>query len=461
MRRFGTYSSNRRVCGFSLIEICVVTMLGGIALTAFLDIMKQYRAQQVLAINNERIATIQKALTGYFNENSHLPCVAPRNVAVGTATFGVAQDCDPIAPPPPPGSMAQAPGTGGRIVRIGAVPVRALGLSDDYAADSWGNLFTYAVTESLATPAIPFNAANGAVNIMNPITGGSEVTPPGSAFYAVVGHGQSGNGAWTTAGVQSSLCPAVAVTYDDRNCQDTATFASVPLSTAATAAHFDDQLIYVNTANAIILPTCLPNQVLTSTDGSTITCVVVPPLPVCNATQRLTSTDGITLTCADVPDTTLPPPACIYPQYLTRLDATHFTCTGPAPGTTPPPPLPDCGTTQVLRAVGGVLVCKTPVIDTVVRSCSMNVLLPGSTSSYKCTIGCPSGYVATGGGMDQSHTHSNKGHSLYNQDGSTGTYVAGNYYRCASDAGTCINGWTGGATCGMRCYVTCARIIYQ
>ena len=144
----------------------------------------------------------------------------------------------------PGGPVPAAPGT----VRIGAIPVRDLGLSNSYAINPWGYRYTYAVTESLAWNKANYNLSNGLIDVVDGndatvLRSGMAVPAPGIAEYVVVDHGTDGAGAYTgDAGVLHVPCPAVGMEMD--NCNGGSTFRAMLIGKQAGVNYFDDVAVY-------------------------------------------------------------------------------------------------------------------------------------------------------------------------------------------------------------------------
>jgi len=224
-----------RAGGFTLVELALVVLIGGILLAALGSALAIYMEKTQLRTTNQRLAAISDALQQHLHLNGRLPCPASRVAVPDTAMFGreVNEDCTSGAH----AGTDRATGTDGRMVRIGAVPVRSINLPDDYALDAWGNRFTFAITEILATAGM-YDRTGGAISIVDS-TNNSVVTPDGSAHYVIVSHGRDGAGAYTAAGTAGIPCSTG--TLDAENCNGTATFRRTMLAARTEAAgHYDD-----------------------------------------------------------------------------------------------------------------------------------------------------------------------------------------------------------------------------
>jgi sugar lactone lactonase YvrE len=173
--------------GFTLIQISILLIAASLVLVAILP-----STRTTLNANNATTAKLNGILTamrGYEAKNAALPCPADASQPIGSTSYGVAAA----------NSGTGSPGncTGGtpaanyvdttNNVAVGMVPVRALGLSNDYALDAYGRDITYAVD------------TNATVCFSGTLPGKITVTDNGTAnttIAALVSHGADGHGAW-------------------------------------------------------------------------------------------------------------------------------------------------------------------------------------------------------------------------------------------------------------------------
>ncbi len=153
--------------GFNLVEISIAVMVAGILMAAALTAENNYLLQEKISVTKARMAAIDAALVRYADNNSAFPCVASLTDPVGSATYGTqVTDCS-IIPAGPISSLPTgiSPGTyrtAGSVFntlpsydfwnRTGAVPVRTIGLPDQYMMDAWGSRFVYRVSERQTIP---------------------------------------------------------------------------------------------------------------------------------------------------------------------------------------------------------------------------------------------------------------------------------------------------------------------
>lgn len=257
--------------GFTLVEMAIVMVIGGILLSfmgsALLTYMKKSRVDKT----EYRMQAVKEALSQYLSINRRYPCPARQDIApgvapgVGRSGFGVeiGVDCrideggtvrvnDPI--------------TGD--IRIGSVPTRTLNLPDEFSMDGWGGRFTYAVTVEQATieteGAIDLNG-NGVLpesyslyendgGIIEIADSTATVFYP-SAHYTIVSHGITRGGAYNLGGNRIQGCEVG--TLDNENCDedDLVFMQTLVNSDANNAAFFDDYMYYQGqTAANLLIP---------------------------------------------------------------------------------------------------------------------------------------------------------------------------------------------------------------
>jgi hypothetical protein len=239
--------------GLMLIEVAVMLLIEALIFLTGISIYKVYTKTNHREILNQRLDTVNKAILRHFSApgvSTALPCPADPSLPRTDPNYGVA-NCNT----PPPASMAlttlasvrgSLPITSPNYlnppprVRIGAVPVRTLGLPDVAMATPDGFLFIYAVTESMTVPACPTcspprpapDQELGGIDVRSPSSGISLIrTTPfgaGSALYIVALPPGPGGGAWTLQGGYSGVCsPATSGTLFE-NCNGDTVFVSGP-----------------------------------------------------------------------------------------------------------------------------------------------------------------------------------------------------------------------------------------
>lgn len=234
--------------GFTLVEVAVVLVVGGIILGSVSAYVTTYMKSSAIASTQVKLEAIDDAVQQYLVFNGRLPCAASFMAQPDTSMFGIevteggTDDC--LDFPSNPGETVRVPGSrNGAFVRIGAVPVRTLNLPDTYAYDSWGARLTFAVTANLAVSG-QYSRDGGAVAVIDS-GGNSSITPAGSAHYVVVSHGPNKAGAVIsqTTGFRNGDCLVTAL--EGENCNDDSTFRNTMLIGTNNNANFYDDLVRV------------------------------------------------------------------------------------------------------------------------------------------------------------------------------------------------------------------------
>ena len=224
-------------CGFSLVEIAFVIVIGGLLISMFVSSLSQFfsSAKQAELLAQERI--INEAIQEYLQVNGKLPCPARSTDTIDSANFGreVSLNCQTVL-------------TGSGIdvsagVVTGMLPVRSLNISDSNAFDPWKSRYTYSVTAIQASSSIPYDDNNGAISISDS-AGNSIITPAGSAPYVIVSHGENAIGAYTTTGNLGIACASSASNIERANCDRNERFVNTLITSDTGANAFDDHIIY-------------------------------------------------------------------------------------------------------------------------------------------------------------------------------------------------------------------------
>ncbi len=228
--------------GFTLIELSIVMIIAGVLLTLLGGALTSFFKQSRINQTETRMAAIETAMDNFLSLNNRLPCPASPTAAPGAAAFNVevtTTNCNSNA------TISGAISVVGRSasrVRIGTVPVRSLNLPDEFAVDGWGNRFTYAVTQVLATNGL-YNNTLGSIAITDSANnlGQQVINPPNSAHYVLFSHGPTAMGAYTQAGVLVATCAGTAL--DETNCDGNSIFTRTILNSDAQNTNFYDDIL--------------------------------------------------------------------------------------------------------------------------------------------------------------------------------------------------------------------------
>ncbi len=172
----------------------MVLVVLSLLLSSFLAAVTQQNRLAKRAELEKRLNAIEWAIHSHAKNASNyaLPCPADPTLALTNASFGtaVASGCASIPAAYRNSNFA-----------VGTVPVRTIGLPDEYAFDPWGNKFSYAVTllgattNSLITYPVSSNTS-AVIRVDN--AAGSTMTS--NAMMVLVSHGPNGFGAFNRQG---------------------------------------------------------------------------------------------------------------------------------------------------------------------------------------------------------------------------------------------------------------------
>lgn len=183
-------------CGFTLLELSMVLIILSLMMAGLLAMLTQ---QSRIAQREElirKLDAIEEGLVAYYKRSSTqaLPCPADHTLTVDNAQFGtaVAAGCAAI-------DSSYKDVNSSR----GAVPVRSIGLTDDYAFDPWGNLFTYVVGNraTLANAFINYPIGDASLDAIDAQDLDGNDLPP-DKIMAIISHGPDGFCAFTANGVR-------------------------------------------------------------------------------------------------------------------------------------------------------------------------------------------------------------------------------------------------------------------
>jgi prepilin-type N-terminal cleavage/methylation domain-containing protein len=183
--------------GFSLVEMAsalvIISVIAGSALSVAVNQDDSIKATQT----RMKMDAIEKALSSFVKINKRLPCPADGSLALSHASFGLerkaAAVCDDTSP--------YYGGAGGIVG--GVVPIRSLGLPDEFMMDGWGRRMAYVVNGFMArdvTQAVNIINVTGANESHIDIMGADGAVKTTDAAYALISHGVNGYGAWLRNG---------------------------------------------------------------------------------------------------------------------------------------------------------------------------------------------------------------------------------------------------------------------
>lgn len=231
--------------GFSLMELSVVLVIIGVVVGSSLLVGQQQISQQQIINSYGELKRIDDRLRLYAQRHGYIPCPTRLNLADTDSEYGrPASDCSDSSPP---GGLTRVeyPASSGTYVRIGGIPFKALGLSEDFIADDWNNRYLYAVSENA------LGALTGTVNGYIRVQDGSGNTISDVAVYVLASHGKTGKGATSHASLSvGTACDAG--NLDGENCDGDGVFIDARINEGDIAASFfDDYVIWKNRMNTL------------------------------------------------------------------------------------------------------------------------------------------------------------------------------------------------------------------
>jgi len=232
--------------GFSLIQISIILTVAGLLMVAVLP-SPQTRLQSD-AGNVTKMNAILLALREYQATNGYLPCPSSPTLPTGNSNYGVASS--------PGTNCPSAAKVSSNNIAIGMVPVKTMGLSYDYALDSYGRDITYAVDINANGGAATGMGCWATTSISSPAITVTDHGASKSVVAVLVSHGADGYGAWLPLQGSSGTASRLDNGSKDTNQADNAqvahgggltwnsSFASFEIQDAGTT--FDDVVVYQN-----------------------------------------------------------------------------------------------------------------------------------------------------------------------------------------------------------------------
>lgn len=200
-----------------IIVISLVTAMGFVFGKEAIETARRVQTQN-------KLDEIEKALLRFRTMNDRLPCpgnptLATSHASYGSELLGSSEPCSTNNTTTPPFRFANTNVSPEAIIVAGNVPVRTLGLPDDFMYDGWGRKFEYAIDQELAAARafkfIPPMANDCAIPVSNGPTGLPAIRSSG-AIYVLVSAGPNGHGGYTKAGTRHSS--GSTNSYEQANC---------------------------------------------------------------------------------------------------------------------------------------------------------------------------------------------------------------------------------------------------
>ena len=284
----------RSESGFSLIEVCIGLIVIGLLMGPIIHTYNLFIKSRQIALSQAVTNIVHSALIKHVEKYGYYPKPSNPSIAQGVAGFGAEDTATSGWPTCTATSTVVCQTTantyGGGIVLIGDVPFATLGIPFKSILDGYNKKLTYAVTWPL-TSSGTFTDGGGAIEVLNDAGTSIYTGTADRSHFAVISHGEDGNGAFTLSGVRSSACGTTTTGIQFENCNNDGRFVN-NLSSAAGktvrnyasgATYFDDFVATTNTVSTGLW-SYIPNSSLkmeSSNDGNVYigTCATSPCIP--------------------------------------------------------------------------------------------------------------------------------------------------------------------------------------
>ncbi len=179
--------------GYTLIELSISLTILALVVTGAFTVLGKRTESDRYRKTVMRIAKIEEAIANFVDINGYIPCPAQGNTLEDNSngSFGVATTYDTNT------KLCTTNLTN----NVGMVPVRTLGLADNFAYDGWGRKFSYRIATGLGS------ASDYALDqylgdlVITDLAGHTktDLYKPYynyGAAYVIISHGPNGNGSW-------------------------------------------------------------------------------------------------------------------------------------------------------------------------------------------------------------------------------------------------------------------------
>lgn len=269
----------RHIAGNSLLSILFFMIVLGLLMFPIMNYYDNWKSQKRANDTVARLETINKTIREFAATNGHYPCPANIRAGLDTPNFGksAASECNTGSPGAFSGQTKRSgkakPSGAINYVRAGAVPVRTLGLPDEYIYDGYSHRYVYVVTEAYAAvaadgtlPNIPELDRNDSTGVfIEDINENTSTRKVGNAIYAVMSMGNTIAGSYSANGNLLADCPTGVA-----NCSLEATLQNTISTSDAEGPDRFTQTVRYDTPQPCIISENTPDKIafLLDTSGS-------------------------------------------------------------------------------------------------------------------------------------------------------------------------------------------------
>jgi prepilin-type N-terminal cleavage/methylation domain-containing protein len=254
---------------YSLIELSIVILIISILISGALTVFSGSANNTKITITKNRIDEIYQALGGFLLANGRLPCpaslIAIKSTDANYGTEGTAAgNCTA-------GGGVYASGSSNLV--YGLVPVKTLGLPNEYAEDGFESKIAYIVEKNFTNNSTFKNANSTATMTLSELLGSINQVITNDAILALVSYGTNKSGAFnsngTTQNTRSSNSSEMENDLGANNAFDKNLIFNAPDSDV-----FDDIVFYktrnslVSDFDALSLVNCLADTLSLSYPGA-------------------------------------------------------------------------------------------------------------------------------------------------------------------------------------------------
>ncbi len=229
---------------FTLIELSFILIVISVLVAGMVSIMSSRIANEKARQGNENFATIYEALGKYLVANKALPCPASLiQSKISSADYGSAISASNCVAP----GVYQSNSNTNLV--YGMVPSKTLGLSSEFAEDSYGSKIIYVVDKRLTTTSSDSFETNIQNSTAISISGGVSIN---NAVFVLISRGANKSGAYqaNSSAIPSASSNADELKNDAKNTIEntaptpsTSSFEGIFVQ-SSTVSGFDDSIFY-------------------------------------------------------------------------------------------------------------------------------------------------------------------------------------------------------------------------
>ncbi len=257
--------------GFTLLEMTIVLVIMGVVAISLVALFSATLQKIQFRQSVAKMEAIQKALYEYRLAFNRLPCPADATLAINQVNFGYeAANPGSCTGGAPTSNFSQTPSLGPQDAREGMLPVKTIGLPDDYAFDGWGRRFIYAVSRDMTLPGAFAVSSTYDVSTRMTILNAEGVVKSTIACQVLVSLGLNGQGAYPRNGGTTRLNVSSTNISELNNCDCDSTGVStgfegtfvqkdITLNASDATDSFDDLLTFSARGN-YLLPSSIMAQ---------------------------------------------------------------------------------------------------------------------------------------------------------------------------------------------------------